>query len=339
MNNKVLLVGDIHAGVNKNNPVFYKTLLDYGDWINNVCNEHSIDRIIQLGDIYDNRFNISVQTMHTVCEFFDILKDKHIDVIVGNHDSYYNYDASINSLEPFKNRPNIRIHDEVTIDNDIVFAGWGVKLENIPPCRLFFGHIDVVGYELTKGKISQHGFKGAELMKLVSGAVFTGHYHHPQTRYYDGKPLCYTGSAYALNWNDVNDKKYIYILDLDTLEYTKIENTISPRFINIVSEEDLPMAKNNFVHIHSTNRNKMEELQEKIRVYEPIQIKTILHEKNIEELAEEATKTLHNMVKSFTAVDMESVISDFVDRMANLSDEEKQKVKLESIKLYKEFNL
>lgn len=332
---KTLLIGDIHSGVSKNSPIFHNTLVEYGKWVKTIMIKHDLTHITQMGDIFDHRFNISAESIHSVCDFFEILKEYKFDIICGNHDSYYNYDASKNSLQILKNNNNIRIHDSITIDNDIVYAGWGVKLENIPCCRLFFGHIDVVGYELTKGKISQHGFRGADLMQKISGAVFTGHYHKSQIRYYDKKPLCYTGSAYPLSWNDVDDPKYVYILDMDTLEYTKIENTISPRFIKINNRNDLSIAKNNFISIESSDKDELDFINETVKLYNPLDIKVNFFKKDIKELSE--TESLVSTLNNFRIINLEDVLNDFVDRMLNLNDDEKIQVKHETIKLYKEF--
>ena len=229
---KYLIIGDIHAGKktrnSRNGEVFHKVLKDYALLVKTVAHLNNICNIIQMGDVFDNRNAISLETLDYVTQFFDILEEFHIDVVCGNHDALLNDNASINSLTPFKKHPNITVHDKVTVQDDMVFAGWGVKLDDFPPCKLFFGHIDTVGFELQKNRIATHGFKASDLMDKVSGAVFTGHYHLPQVRHYSGKPFCYTGSAFSLDWNDIDNTKYVYILDTDTLEVKKIENLISP---------------------------------------------------------------------------------------------------------------
>jgi len=316
--NKALIIGDIHAGISKNSKIFHETLLQYGDWIKRLATDRNITRLIFLGDIFDNRVNISLDTLNCVSQFFEKLTEYTIDITPGNHDCLLNDNASINSLAPFKNHPNIRVHDNITMDNDIVYAGWGVKLDDIPNCRLFFGHIDVVGYELTKGKISQHGFRGKDLMDKVSGAVYTGHYHHPQTRNYNGKPLCYTGSAFALNFNDAGDQKFIYELDLDTLEVEKIPNTISPKFYYITDIKDYDKIQGNFVSIKVPAGDEGIKILTDIQTYNPLHVKTAICEQPHFQSSPE--------VNSFKLVKIDDTIREYIMGMDTIDDDQKNQV-------------
>lgn len=326
MSNKYLIVGDIHIGNNKGNSIFYKTLMDYGNWIIDICNDHSLQNIIFLGDIFDSRTAVSLESLHYATEFFDLLQDKNIDIILGNHDIFFNHSTEIHSLSPFKNHPNITIHEKVCKRDKLTFCPWATTLEDIPESEYVFGHFDIVGYELTKGKISNHGFRGVDLMKKVNKAVFSGHYHIFQQRIYDSKPLIYAGSAFSLSFNDAGSNKFVHILDTDTLEVEKIENTISPKFKYVRSESDINGIKGDFVSIVGSDP----ELVEKVNQQAPLFVRMELVDefKNVSTTEE---------VKEFKIIDVPAAIHDF---SSNLSDEwkllaeGKKKVAMEVEKMY-----
>lgn len=324
---KYAIIGDIHSGVQKNNPIFHKTLLDYGKWVRNICNEQNIDDLILLGDIFDSRTSITLETLDNVTQFFKIFYDFDIDAVVGNHDCMYNDSCKVNSLAPFADHPNIHIHDEICTKNNLTFCPWACKLEDIPINDYIFGHFDIVGYELTKGKISNHGFKGVDLMKKAKKAVFSGHYHIFQKRIYDGKPLIYTGSAYSLSFNDADSKKYLHIFDSETGEIQQIENTVSPCFKYVRSDKDLTDIKGNFISVVSDDQN----LLEKVNMSQPLSVrKEIVDEfKKIDEKQEE--------VKEFKVVDIADAIEDFSLKLSDewdLDDDLKKEVAKRTVGLY-----
>ena len=78
MSKEILVVGDIHLGVNKNNPLFFKTALRYADWLVAICKKKNIDTIVQLGDIFHNREMIHLPALNAASEFFDKLKDYNL---------------------------------------------------------------------------------------------------------------------------------------------------------------------------------------------------------------------------------------------------------------------
>ncbi len=318
---KYLIIGDLHAGIQKNSTVFHRTILKYGLWVKHIAEKNGIENIIQLGDIFDNRFNISVETLNVVSKLFDIWRDFQVDVTVGNHDCVYNDSSKVNSLSPFKRHPNITIHDKVTKRNNLVFTGWGVKLEDIPECDYLFGHYDTVGFELQKGKISTHGFKADDVMKKVHKMVFSGHYHRPQVKLYDGKPFYYSGSAYALDWNDADNSKYLYILDTDTHRVQLIENDVSPKFIHIRRDSDLKLVENNFVAIRYSNSINDTEWKTKIQNLKTLGIKTELVQEKVEQNKNE------NDIENFKVVKIEDMIEPWVNSfISNLSLDELKEV-------------
>lgn len=322
MNKEILVVGDLHLGVNKNNPLFFKTALRYADWLVAICQKKNIDTIVQLGDVFHNREMIHLPALNAASEFFDKLKDYNIHVIVGNHDALYNNISDVNSLKLLSRWPNITVHEKVTTIGDLCFCGWGTKLEDIPDSKIIFGHFDIKGFEMSSFKISEHGFTASDLMNKCQ-LLMSGHYHKPQVRFYDKKPLVYTGSAYQLNWGESGEDKYSYILNTETLEYRPVENKISPRFEYIKSEKDLEKVKNNFVSIEIENVEEVAEVVAKHKALGAIDIKTSY--KQIEYKREIPLE--NGDVATFeTPSSVNECIDEYVELLDNLTDEEKKTV-------------
>ena len=330
MSKEILVVGDLHLGVNKNNPLFFKTALRYADWLVAICQKKNIDTIVQLGDVFHNREMIHLPALNAASEFFDKLKDYNIHVIVGNHDALYNNISDVNSLKLLSRWPNITIHEKVSTIDDVCFCGWGTKLEDIPNCKIIFGHFDIKGFEMSAFKISEHGFSASDLMNKCE-LLMSGHYHKPQVRFYNKKPLVYTGSAYQLNWGESGEDKFAYILNTETLEYRPVENKISPRFEYIRSEKDLEKAKNNFVSIEVENVEEVAGVVAKHKALGAIDVKT-----SYKQIEYKREIVLENGVVEFYdgSSSVTECIEEYVALLENITDEEKKIVSDKLNQLY-----
>jgi DNA repair exonuclease SbcCD nuclease subunit len=329
-NNLVLCVGDLHLGVNKNNPLFFKTALRYADWLVAICQKKNINTIVQLGDIFHNREMIHLPVINCASEFFNKLKDYKLHIVTGNHDALYNNNSEVNSLKLLNEWPNITIHEKVSTIDDICFCGWGTKLEDIPNCKIIFGHFDIKGFEMSAFKISEHGFTASDLMSRCR-LLMSGHYHKPQVRFYDKKPLIYTGSAYQLNWGESGEDKYAYILNTETLEYKPVENKISPRFQYIRKPEDYDKVKDNFVSIEVENVEDVPNIVAKLNALNALDIKTtyksIQYKKEI--VLENGVVEVGDDSSSVT-----ECIEEYVALLENITDEEKKTVSDKLNQLY-----
>jgi DNA repair exonuclease SbcCD nuclease subunit len=329
-NNLVLCVGDLHLGVNKNNPLFFKTALRYADWLVAICQKKNINTIVQLGDIFHNREMIHLPVINCASEFFNKLKDYKLHIVTGNHDALYNNNSEVNSLKLLNEWPNITIHEKVSTIDDICFCGWGTKLEDIPNCKIIFGHFDIKGFEMSAFKISEHGFTASDLMSRCR-LLMSGHYHKPQVRFYDKKPLIYTGSAYQLNWGESGEDKYAYILNTETLEYKPVENKISPRFQYIRKPEDYDKVKDNFVSIEVENVEDVPNAVAKLNALNALDVKTtyksIQYKKEI--VLENGVVEVCDDSSSVT-----ECIEEYVALLENITDEEKKTVSDKLNQLY-----
>lgn len=324
---KHLIVGDLHIGNNKNNPTFFKTCLRYADWIKNICIEKNIKTIIQLGDIFHNREMVHVPTINCAHEFFEKLSDFQIHIVVGNHDALYNNTSDVNSLKLLKNWPNITVHEKVSVVDNLCFCGWGTKLEDIPDASdVIFGHFDIKGFEMNAYKISEHGFTASKLMEKCK-MLFSGHYHKPQMRFYDKKPLIYSGSAYQLNWGESGERKYVYILDSQSLQFEMIENTASPKFVKIKDASQTDEIKDNFVSIEIDKVEDLPKIETQLKNAKCLDFITVL--KKQQSVKTEQTNS-DELADSFEGCDVYECIDEYVSTLL-ISDEDK-KIVAQSLK-------
>lgn len=332
MDKNILIVGDLHIGNLKNNNKFFEISLEYAKWIDIICKNNKINTIVQLGDVFHNREHIHALAVQNANGFFTILKNYNIHITVGNHDALYNNISTVNTLKLLNEWPNITIHEKVSVIDEICFCGWGTKLEDIPQNnKIIFGHFDIKGFEMSSFKISEHGFSASELMSRCQ-LLMSGHYHKPQVRFYDKKPLVYTGSAYQLNWGESGEDKYAYILNTETLEYKPVENKISPRFQYIRKPEDYDKVKDNFVSIEVENVEDIPNAVAKLSALKALDIKTthkpIEYKREIN-LENGDVVSFENSSSSVT-----ECIDEYTSLLENITEEEKEIVAKRLNELY-----
>lgn len=319
---KILVIGDLHIGTNKNNPDFYKITLDYADWLMSILEENNIDTIVQLGDVFHYREMVHSPSIKCASEFFKKLKKYKIHIITGNHDCLYNDTSEVNTLKLLTEWDNITIHEKVTVEDKFCFCGWGTKLDDIPDgMKIIFGHFDIKSFHMSSTKISEHGFVASDLMKKCE-LLMSGHYHKPQIRLYDKKPLVYAGSTFQLNWGESGEDKYAYIIDTDTLEMKTLKNTVSPRFEYIHSQSDFDKVENNFVSVEIDKPEEFEKVVSKLKKMNAIDVRTT--SKPIKKTADNAA------VMDFKGVSVVDAIEEYCSSL--LLEDNKKNLSIKKLK-------
>ena len=98
-NNKVLFFSDLHLGVHQNSQTWHSICLTIAEWIKIVMQKNNLDTIFFAGDVFHDRHEIGVNTLHVATKFFDILKDYYIHILPGNHDAFLSSTVEVNSVE------------------------------------------------------------------------------------------------------------------------------------------------------------------------------------------------------------------------------------------------
>ena len=270
---KVAIITDTHFGARKGS----KHLHDYFElFYRNVffpsLEEHQIDTVIHMGDIFDSRKAIDLQTLEwSKRVILEPLKKYKVYLTIGNHDCYYKNTNNVNSPELLlRNYPNIEVHTkatEVIIDKlKILFLPW-INSENFEEteklikktkAKVALGHLEVNGFKATRGHMMENGMDSKVFNKFEK--VYSGHFH---TRSNDGK-IYYLGNPYEMFWNDVNDPRGFHIFDTKTLEHTPIDNPYR-LFYNIYYDDtnyklfNTSLYKNKIVKVIVRQKSKLEE--------------------------------------------------------------------------------
>jgi DNA repair exonuclease SbcCD nuclease subunit len=227
---KIALIADTHFGIKSDSAIFY----DYfNKFLDNIffpeLDRRNIDKIIHLGDVFDRRKNVNFATLTWARNsFFDRISDRAtMDIIVGNHDTYYKNTNNVNSPELLlSDYPNIRIFEETYEEDNLIYVPWltdentqeSLNAISKSSANILLGHLNIIGFMMHKGHICDHGlnsdiFHNYEL-------VLSGHFHSKN----NSSNIYYLGCPWDLMFNDVDDIKGFHILDTETASLEFIEN-------------------------------------------------------------------------------------------------------------------
>ena len=242
---KVAIITDTHYGARKGS----KHLHDYFElFYKNVffpsLEEHGIDTIVHMGDIFDSRKSIDYQSLEWAKRVvFEPLKKYKVYAITGNHDCYYKNTNEINSPELLlKDYPNIKTYSKATEIKlgrlKVLMLPW-INSENYQEsldlikkskARVTMGHLELNGFKATRGHMMETGMDVKTFDKFEK--VYSGHFH---TRSSDGK-IFYLGNPYEMFWNDVNDSRGFTIFDTETITHIPVNNPYK-LFYNVYYED------------------------------------------------------------------------------------------------------
>lgn len=231
-NQKVACISDIHLGTHVDSSLWHKSALDYAKWLREELRKQGITDIFMLGDILNNRNEVSVTTLHILSQFFSILREFNITIVVGNHDCYYNNRHDIHSIGTLSEWGNIQVIDKPTtvtmFDKVITFCPWETKIDDIPKSDIIFGHFEIQSFKMRYSQVCEYGTKPKDLLDKAP-LIISGHFHLLESRKYDDGNILYLGCPYELDWGDYSSKKGYFILDIPTGKHDFYENNFSPK--------------------------------------------------------------------------------------------------------------
>lgn len=320
--NKVACISDIHLGVHQNSQTWHNIALDFARWFDKELKLHGIKDIIIAGDIFHNRHEIGVNTIHCAYQFFDILKSYNILTITGNHDCYYKDKSDINSISILDGYKNVTVFKDLKTVNlngrVFSFCPWGVPVEEIPPCDVVIGHFEILNFKMNAHKVCDHGVESESLLDKTK-LVITGHFHcRDHRKYKNNKSIIYLGSPHELDFGDRDQVKGFTILDTDDLSLELIENNVTPKHKKIkisdlldskialenISEE----LSNNFVSLcvdRSVNEQVLSLMLSKFNQYKPKHVRTDF---NIFESVQLSATELNEV-----SIDIDTALHEFVN--------------------------
>lgn len=232
----IAILNDTHAGIRNSSDIFLDNAETfYSNVFFPYLLENDIRHIVHLGDYYDNRKFINFRALHrNRNHFLKPLREHGItmDIIRGNHDTYYKNTGELNSLKEllghYMNEVHI-IHKPTVMDYDgfkIGLVPW-IDAENEKEamdflanaeCDWIGGHFDIKGYEMMKGIKCEHGLDRSVFSRFEQ--VLSGHFHTKSEQ----DNIMYLGSQMEFFWNDAHDNKYFHVLDTEKRTITAIRN-------------------------------------------------------------------------------------------------------------------
>lgn len=274
---KVAMITDTHAGVRNDNPAFQQYQKKCYEWFFDYLYKNRISDVIHLGDIYDRRKHVNFMSAKRLREdFLEPLEQRGIltHILAGNHDMYYKNDHAVNALrEIVDGRYNvIQIYDTPTVINidgmDIQLMPWitdsnrteAMEAINNPKASTLMGHLELNGFTMHRGLISDHGFDRKLFQNFDT--VYSGHYHHRSTV----GNITYIGAFGEYTWHDYGDPRGFSVLDTETGRLEFIQNPYKmfrimryddvavPEIIEKVQNTDLSGYKDTYVKMVVINK-------------------------------------------------------------------------------------
>ena len=271
---KIALLNDTHCGIRNSSDIFidYQEKF-YRDVFFPYLRENDIKHIIHLGDYYEHRRFINFKALNSNRKvFLEQLRDEGItmDIIPGNHDTYFKNTNELNSLKEllghYMNEVNI-IMKPTVIDYDGLkfgFVPW-ICPDNEEETHEFLdkcsadvigGHFELNGFDMMRGIPCTDGMTDEKLKRFEM--VLSGHFHAKSTQ----DNIYYLGSQMEFFWNDCDDAKYFHVLDTETRELTPVRNPIT-LFERIYYDDtatdylamDLDHLDNKFVKVVVVNKS------------------------------------------------------------------------------------
>lgn len=265
---KIWFLADLHFGCRADNEIWLK---DYSNYFYDVFipllkeKYEEGDIVCSLGDIFDNRIAVGINTINVVIDIFEKIADicPDIRLIVGNHDIYNKSTNDITTLNILKYIKGVKIYYEPEVEviggKTILFHPW-IENKEIQSKLLskfngdyIFGHLDVFGVESNSKGIKVKSSNAVNMSEFKTAEVYAGHIHLRQ----DYKNIHYVGNPYAKVRGEGNTKG-ITVLNIKTGKREFYENTYSPKFLkeNIYELMDVTVGElrerwnNNYVDLH-----------------------------------------------------------------------------------------
>jgi len=272
----VAILNDTHCGIRNSSDVFGNNAEKfYSEVFFPYLMENGIKRILHLGDVFDNRKFINFKALNGYRKaFLSKLREYgiHMDVIPGNHDTYYKNTNELNSLKELLGHymGEVTIHMNPTVVNydglDVALLPWVCQdnydksLRFIESCKApwLAGHLELNGFDVMKG-IPHHGGMNPGLFNRFE-QVISGHFHTKSEK----DNVRYLGTQLEFTWSDAHDPKHFHILDTSTRELFPVHNphTLFHRIHyddrkSNYDDFDLSQIHNKFVKVVVINRSDL----------------------------------------------------------------------------------
>jgi len=343
---KIALVTDTHFGARSDSQQFdayFKRF--YEDIFFPELEKRNINQIIHLGDCFDRRKYINFNSLKSCRSyFFEEANNRgiHIDMIVGNHDTFFKNTNDVNSPGLLLGEyPNLTTYDKadiVTYDNlNILLMPWicadnwehSLQLIKSGKSKVCFGHLELAGFIMFKGQDAYVDHLGMDPSIFNDyDLVCSGHFHHKHSKGH----IKYIGNPYQLYWNDYDDERGFHIFDTKTLELEFIKNpyTIFEKYYyddekDDPSSVDTSIFTNKLLKLIVVNKKdyyKFDKFVEALYKENPIELKII------EDFSEFESEAID---ENIDLEDTMTLLTNYVDGVETDADKDKLKSILKTL--------
>ena len=243
---KIAIINDTHFGIRNDHQGFLDYMFQFFDeQFFPYLIENDIKVVFHLGDVFDRRKFINMNTLHTVrTKFFERLESMgvHLHIIPGNHDCYYKNTNTVNSVKELTSHyQNVDVYEKPkTISFDgksFLFLPW-LSPENTDSflsyvdsndADVLLGHLELNGHYVIPGVKFRGGLDSTLFNKFE--LVLSGHFHQHSTQ----GNVNYLGTQYQLTFNDLGSSKGFWVYNTNS---SQVEFIVNPKNKFFVIEYD-----------------------------------------------------------------------------------------------------
>lgn len=274
---KIAIINDTHFGARGDSTIF----LQFFEEFFKKCffpflKENNINEILHLGDLVDKRKNININTLSVMKKsFINECNNNEIklNILIGNHDSFYKNTNQLNAITEILDNDNINIvynnPKELQFGSTkILLVPWinkenyDISLKMILQSKapVLMGHLEINGFEMLRGITCSAGLSASIFNSFQN--VYSGHFHHPS----EIGNIQYLGAPYQMTWSDYGEKRGFHVFDTETRNMEFVENpyTIFEMFdyddstmtIEDIKDMDVSVLRNKYVMVKvKSNKN------------------------------------------------------------------------------------
>lgn len=235
MSNKMILVSDIHIGLYQSSDIWHNVVINLFKDIKDTCERNNIKVITFLGDWFDNRKSINLKSLLCAIIIAELLKDYQINLIIGNHDTFYKDRIIPHSISIYNQWNNINIIDSPYEYDNIIMLPWMLydkgNIKSFNRFDIAMGHLEINGFPMSSNYI----FKDSQRLNAsdfkIFHKVYSGHFHIPSKK----NNIRYIGAPFQQTFNDADGIRGYYIYENGETNF--IEFTKYPKFVKMSTED------------------------------------------------------------------------------------------------------
>lgn len=270
---KSIIFTDLHCGLCGNRGSRLRICATVIKNIADAIERDNVKNVIFGGDWFHSRTQLSLETLNIGIKLVSALaKRANVILIVGNHDCFMKNSTDINSLNVFRDTPNVKIVTEaesgIINGETCLFVPWASSLDVFEKSKydMAIGHFDVSTKYLVQSYKEEHAASSHtddETLRMLNndsmlskressdmvgnfvevvkpgGCLYAGHIHMHKEFVSRGRDFVFVGSPYEQNTGDAGNPKGYYLLD-DRNNRKFIELTAVPKhvFVSVKSVMD-----------------------------------------------------------------------------------------------------